>query len=939
MFLRLPVTSLLFFIFFSTNTIGLVTAAMGSTSFRFTNETDRQALLVIKDLIPGDPLRVFSSWNHSLHFCDWQGVICGRRHQRVRVLNLSSLGLVGSLSPHVGNLTFLRIIDLGDNSFNGKIPQEIGRLFRLQYFVVWNNSFQGEFPTNLTHCPDIRVINVIKNNLRGKLPIEVGLLSSLSSLQLAANHFTGPIPSSFGNLSTLRHLSLAFNNLEGSIPLELGQLLKLEFLQLSQCGLSGFVPTLLYNISSINIFSIAENLLKGSLPPDLGFSLPNLQGLYVGGNQFYGPIPASLANASGLVQIDISTNYFTGPIPINLGTLPDLRVFNAFSFLIGTNGGDELRNFLNSLSNSTKLESLNLGNDHFKGPLPHSIANLSDSLTELVLVQNHITGSIPLGIGNLENLSLLGLSENMLTGSIPDSIGRLTQLRQLYIYTNNISAEIPSSIGNITQLSILALQENMLEGRIPVSLSNCTNLQALDLGDNRLTDMIPAQIFGLSSLSQMLVLSNNYLIGVLPLEVGNLQNLELLDLSENKLSGEIPASLGSCQVLEYLFMEGNFFQSTIPTSFKQLKGIQVLDLSRNNLSGHIPRFLGESTSIQNLNLSYNMFDGEVPNEGVFRNISAFSVVGNKKLCGGIKALQLPACPTKAFKQRKTLFSHRVIIATTTSVIVLLLLCLSMIIYRIRRSSQQASSASPLQSQYPKLSYAELLQATNGFSSANLIGEGRYGSVYKGLLNSNEQIVAVKVLNLQQHGANTSFMAECEALRTIRHRNLVKIITSCSGIDFKGDDFKALVFEFMPNGKYGMGSKISAEGDMYSYGVLLLEMFTGKRPTNMFINNNSLHSYVKMSLPDRVMEIVDPHILLEEEEEQPNRSMQPSSSTTNISKVEACLVSILQIGVSCSAESPSERMDARGVLMELHKIRDVTLGVMAEGRQNRGRNDF
>ncbi|XP_028052515.1 probable LRR receptor-like serine/threonine-protein kinase At3g47570 [Camellia sinensis] len=145
-------------------------------------------------------------------------------------------------------------------------------------------------------------------------------------------------------------------------------------------------------------------------------------------------------------------------------------------------------------------------------------------------------------------------------------------------------------------------------------------------------------------------------------------------------------------------------------------------------------------------------------------------------------------------------NHRVIIPlVTTLVIVLLLLSLLVIFYQVRRSRQQSSLTSPLQNKYPKLSYAEFLQATNGFSLANLIGEGRYGSVFKGILNSGEQIVAVKVLNLLQRGANMSFMDECEVLRNIRHQNLVKIITLCSSIDFKGNDFKALVFEFMSNG--------------------------------------------------------------------------------------------------------------------------------------------
>lgn len=99
--------------------------------------------------------------------------------------------------------------------------------------------------------------------------------------------------------------------------------------------------------------------------------------------------------------------------------------------------------------------------------------------------------------------------------------------------------------------------------------------------------------------------------------------------------------------------------------------------------------------------------------------------------------------------------------------------------------------------FQKITYAELSRATDGFSSAKKIGTGSYGSVYKGC--SGESIVAVKVLDLQQRGASKSFIAECEALRSIRHRNLLKIVTSCSSIDFAGNEFKALVYDYMPNG--------------------------------------------------------------------------------------------------------------------------------------------
>jgi len=115
--------------------------------------------------------------------------------------------------------------------------------------------------------------------------------------------------------------------------------------------------------------------------------------------------------------------------------------------------------------------------------------------------------------------------------------------------------------------------------------------------------------------------------------------------------------------------------------------------------------------------------------------------------------------------------------------------------------QQANTDQLLNDLHIRVGYADLVHATNGFASGNLVGVGSFGSVYKGrmMIHNQQVIIAVKVLNLQQRGAAQSFLAECETLRSVRHRNLVKILTVCSSIDFQGHDFKALVYEFLPNG--------------------------------------------------------------------------------------------------------------------------------------------
>jgi serine/threonine protein kinase len=133
------------------------------------------------------------------------------------------------------------------------------------------------------------------------------------------------------------------------------------------------------------------------------------------------------------------------------------------------------------------------------------------------------------------------------------------------------------------------------------------------------------------------------------------------------------------------------------------------------------------------------------------------------------------------------------------------LCLvgALITQKKRKRRNNGSSSFVVKGLPSSLSYSEIQLATNGFAMNNLIGKGAFGSVYRAVFSTGEigihTTVAVKVLDLTQSKASKSFDAECEALRNIRHRNLVKVFTSCSSIDHKGAEFKALAMEFMSNG--------------------------------------------------------------------------------------------------------------------------------------------
>ncbi|KAF7825808.1 putative LRR receptor-like serine/threonine-protein kinase [Senna tora] len=948
------------------------------------NDTDYLALLKFQESISSDPYHVMSSWNASNHFCNWHGITCSHKHQRVTGLKLRGYGLRGVVSPHLGNLSFLRNLNLDNNSFYGEIPAELGRLFRLQNLTVRNNTLKGDIPINLTRCTEMRQLVLSSNSLTGKIPLEIGSLNKLERLSLFTNKLTGQIPASVWNLTSLLFLTVGFNNFEGSIPEEIGHLKNLSFLSIDGNKFFGELPSSLYNLSSLTVISVASNqLIHGTLPNNLFSNLPNLQVLNLDGNQISGSIPTSITNASFLQTFDISDNYFVGKIP-SLEKLKHLQWLNLAGNILGNNFNNDL-DFIKSLKNCSELEVLGLANNNFGGVLPDSIANLSTQLVQLAIGGNNIYGTIPATLGKYTNLIALALGFNRLTGTIPASFGKLQKIQLLELGENQFSGEIPISLGNLSQLVELSIPKNNLEGKIPPIFGNWKYLLFLYLSVNNFTGDIPFQDLSVSPLSKLLNLSHNSFNGSLPVEVGALKNLGTMDISENYLFGEIPETIGECI---------------------SLQNISVLEY---------------------LNISFNMLDGEVPTEGVFRNASAISVVGNNKLCGGISELHLKPCPIKLNQQSKHRHLKFSVIIICVAVCVSLLLSSILVIHWRRKENKTSSSTAPTIDQLSKVSYQNLHSATEGFSTINLIGYGSFGSVYKGRLESEDKIVAVKVLNLQKKGAHKSFISECNALKNCRHRNLVKVLTCCSSIDYKGQEFKALVFEYMSNGsleewlhmdaesldhqprtlgldrrlnilydvasalhylhyeceqpvvhcdlkpsnilldddmvayvsdfglsrlistfngtsnkqnsttgikgtigyappEYGIGSEISTQGDVYSFGILVLEMLTGRRPTEeMFKDGLNLHSYVKAAYPNNLWKIVDSVLLPMQVQEKTKSAMEEISIEEPILKhpnEEKAIHSLFGIGIACSVESPKERLNMMDVTRELNRIRNA-----------------
>ncbi|KAM7462579.1 hypothetical protein LguiA_030700 [Lonicera macranthoides] len=257
----------------------------------YTNETDMHALLAFKSNFQ-DPLGALNSWNDSVHFCSWQGVSCGRRHRRVTALNLNASGLVGPLSPYIGNLSFIRVIRLANNTLQGELPSQIGHLFRLQDLSLPFNSLEGKIPTNLSQLSSLGVLNLVSNKIEGGIPRELGGLPKLWELSLWS-----AIPISLSNASDLEHIEFANNSFVGKVPANLGSLQRLRVLLLSINSLgrgeadeANFLNSLT-NCTMLERLEVLVNRLGGTLPNSVGNLSIQLRSFGVADNQMYGEIP------------------------------------------------------------------------------------------------------------------------------------------------------------------------------------------------------------------------------------------------------------------------------------------------------------------------------------------------------------------------------------------------------------------------------------------------------------------------------------------------------------------------------------------------------------------------------------------------------------------------------------------------------------------------
>ena len=138
----------------------------------------------------------------------------------------------------------------------------------------------------------------------------------------------------------------------------------------------------------------------------------------------------------------------------------------------------------------------------------------------------------------------------------------------------------------------------------------------------------------------------------------------------------------------------------------------------------------------------------------------------------------------------------------------------------------------------------------------------------------------------------------------------------------------------------MGNEVSTYGDVYSYCILLLQMFTGKRPTEKTLQDNlNLHEFVKAALLEQIIHIIDPILLREREDEETVMNETRNEGRKGSTKIQECLILILEIGVACSIEFPRERMNINIAVVGLHKIRESILKTSIQRQRVRPTGKF
>ncbi|KAK8583728.1 hypothetical protein V6N13_109123 [Hibiscus sabdariffa] len=465
----------------------------------------------------------------------------------LKIFNAYSNDFTGPLPLGFVPLHFLEQLNLGGSYFEGVVPVGYGSFKRLKLLDLAGNALEATLPSQLGFLNQLEHLEIGYNAFTGTIPVEFAFLSNLKYLDISNCSLSGPLPQELGNLTKLEALYLFKNKFMGEIPVSYTKLKALKVLDLSGNQFSGTIPAELASLTELTWLSLIGNNLSGTIPQGIG-ELPNLDTLLLWDNNFSGILPQKLGSNGKLLSLDVSSNSITGPIPPNL-------------------------------CHGNKLFKLILFNNVFTHELPGSLVKCT-SLSRLRIQNNLLNGTIPHGFGLLKNLTFVDVSMNKFTGEIPRDLGHAPLLQYLNISENSFNDELPSDIWSAPSLQIFSASSSKLIGKIP-GFVGCNNVYKIELQGNLLNGSIPSDIDHCRKLLS-LNLSRNLITGIIPSELSSLPSINAVDLSCNSLTGTIPSSFENCSTLENFNVSYNLLSGPIPSAGPTFPNLHPSSFSGND---------------------------------------------------------------------------------------------------------------------------------------------------------------------------------------------------------------------------------------------------------------------------------------------------------------------------------------------------------------------
>ncbi|KAG1334980.1 receptor-like protein kinase HSL1 [Cocos nucifera] len=472
-------------------------------------------------------------------------------------LNLSLNNLVGPLPAALASLPALLYLDLSSNNFSGPISPSFADFPRLERLSLVNNLLTSTIPSFLSNVSTLRELNLSYNPFTpGPVPAELAELDSLEQLWLASCNLIGEIPPELGRLAKLTNFDLSTNSLSGPIPPSLTQLSSVVQIELYHNSLSGRIPSGFSKLANLRQIDASMNHLEGPLPEDI-FDAPLLESVHFFDNQLTGRIPARLSRASNLVDLKLFRNRLDGSLP---------PYFGKSSRLVSLDLSDNMLSgeIPASICDHGVLEELLLIDNLFSGSLPESLGRCR-TLTRVRLTNNRLSGEVPAGMWGLPHIWLLELKGNSFSGGISPVISNAANLSNLVISDNQFSGGIPSEMGALSKLYEFSAANNRLTGPLPSSLGNLAELGRLNLRNNSLSGELLRGIESWKKLSELNLAYNDFAGGI-PQQLGDLPVLNYLDLSNNMLAGEIPVQLQNLKLNQFN-VSNNRLSGSLPPLF------------------------------------------------------------------------------------------------------------------------------------------------------------------------------------------------------------------------------------------------------------------------------------------------------------------------------------------------------------------------------------